>query len=306
MAQAPGHGDRRQRSPVIEGFIAVYINVNGARLYFDVEGSALIPDGSVMREKPTMILVHGGPGMDHSHYKPAFSKLSDVAQLIYYDHRGNGRSESCHEATWNLAQWGDDLRGLCDALGIQKPIVLGASFGGFVAQSYVTRHPDHPSKLILISTAAKMDFQAVYRAFERLGGKEVRDIAETYWENPTAQMRAKYRDRCAPFYQVNKEGMRDLFSRALAKDDTALWFNGPKNEQGRMDFRDQLMKIVCPVLVLAGKLDPITPPEFSDVIASSINHDLVTLRKFSDCGHGVVADRPDAAFEAIRNFILSA
>ncbi len=283
----------------------MFVNVNGTRLYFDVEGSALTPDGPAMREKPVVVLVHGGPGMDHSHYKPAFSQLSDIAQLIYYDHRGNGRSEFCDETTWNLAQWGDDLRGLCDSLGIEKPIVLATSFGGFVAQSYATRYPDHPSKLILISTSAKMDFPAVYNAFERLGGKEIRDIAEVYWEDPTAEMRAKYRDQCAPFYQVNKDGIQDLFSRALVKDDTALWFNGPKNEQGRMDFRDHLSKIVCPVLVLVGELDPITPPEFSEVIASSIRDDLVTLQRFTKCGHGVVADQPDPAFRAIRQFILS-
>lgn len=283
----------------------MFVDVNGARLYVDVEGSALVPDGPVMREKPVVVLVHGGPGSDHTLYKPAFSELSDIAQIVYYDHRGNGRSAFCDRSTWNLAQWGDDLHGLCDALGLEKPIVLGTSFGGFVAQSYATRHPDHASKLILISTAAKMDFPAVYDAFERLGGREVRNIAEAYWENPTTERRARYRDRCVPFYQVNKTAMQDLFSRALIKDATALWFNGPRNEQGRMDFRDQLKKIVCPALVLAGDLDPITPPEFSEVIARSIHGDLVTLERFADCGHGVVADQPDAALKALRQFILA-
>ena len=46
----------------------------------------------------------------------------------------------------DLAQWGDDVRAFCDALGIADPVVLGASFGGMVAMSYATRHPDHPVK----------------------------------------------------------------------------------------------------------------------------------------------------------------
>ena len=57
--------------------------VNGVRLFFDVEGAGLVPEGPTMREKPTILLLHGGPGFDHSIYKPAFSALADVAQVIY-------------------------------------------------------------------------------------------------------------------------------------------------------------------------------------------------------------------------------
>ena len=51
----------------------MHVSVNGVRLFFDVEGAKLVPDGPVMREKPTLLLLHGGPGFDHSIYKPAYS-----------------------------------------------------------------------------------------------------------------------------------------------------------------------------------------------------------------------------------------
>src|SRR6187431_2322270 len=133
----------------------MHVSVNGVRLFFDVEGAKLVPDGPVMREKPVLLMLHGGPGFDHSIYKPAYSALADIAQIIYLDHRGNGRSEDGPRERWTLAQWGDDVRAFCDALGIVDPIVLGASFGGMVALAYATRHPAHPSRLILISTEAK-------------------------------------------------------------------------------------------------------------------------------------------------------
>jgi pimeloyl-ACP methyl ester carboxylesterase len=132
----------------------MHVFINGVRLFFDVEGAKLVPDGPAMREKPTLLLLHGGPGFDHSIYKPAYSALADIAQIIYLDHRGNGRSEDGARESWNLAQWGDDVRAFCDALGVVDPIVLGASFGGMVALAYATRHPDHPSRLVLISTEA--------------------------------------------------------------------------------------------------------------------------------------------------------
>jgi pimeloyl-ACP methyl ester carboxylesterase len=78
------------------------------RLFFDVEGAALLPDGPVMREKPIMLLLHGGPGGDHSGYKPSFSQLSELVQIVYLDHRGCGRSERGPVSSWTLAQWGDD------------------------------------------------------------------------------------------------------------------------------------------------------------------------------------------------------
>ncbi len=283
----------------------MFVTVNGARLYFDADGEGLTPDGTVMRAKPTVIMVHGGPGADHTVSKPYFSRLTDIAQVIYYDHRGNGRSDACDLSTWNLAQWGDDLRGLCDALGIDRPIVIGTSFGGFVALSYATRHPGHAAGLCLISTAAKVDFAAVYDAFARLGGPEVRDIAMDYWENPTAGGRDLYRARCVPFYQRTAPLSPDWMQRILWRNETALWFNGPRNEHGRMDFRPDLGRIRCPVLVLAGEDDPITPPAFSDAIVAGLDADRVTYRKYPDCGHGVVGDRPEEAMAALRHFILS-
>jgi pimeloyl-ACP methyl ester carboxylesterase len=60
--------------------------VNGARLFFDVEGAGLVPEGPVMKAKPTLILLHGGPGFDHSIYKPAFSALTDVVQIMTARH----------------------------------------------------------------------------------------------------------------------------------------------------------------------------------------------------------------------------
>src|ERR1043166_6824598 len=164
----------------------MHVLVNGVRLFFDVEGAKLAPDGPAMREKPTLLLLHGGPGSDHSLLKPAYSALADVAQVIYLDHRGNGRSEAGPKEAWTLAQWGDDVRAFCDVLGIANPIVLGVSCGGMVALAYATRHATHPGKLILISTEAAGCSHRERRValFERFGGPEVGALARRrFFEN---------------------------------------------------------------------------------------------------------------------------
>lgn len=283
----------------------MFIEVNGAKLYFDVEGAGLVPDGPRMKAKPTLVLLHGGPGFDHSMYKPAFSCLADVTQIIYYDQRGNGRSTESPPETWNLAQWGDDVKGLCDALGIERPIVYGGSFGGFVAQSYATRHPDHPAKLILASTAARVDFPTIFDAFERIGGLHARTIAERYWLHPTAESRAKYLDVCFPLYRPRPAENTDMRTRSIVNNEVGIRFNGPDNEQGRMDYRAGLKNIRCPVLILAGDRDPIMPMPFSETIAECLPGHLARFERFAGCGHGVHLDEPERAFRVMREFIMT-
>lgn len=117
------------------------IGVRDTALFFDVEGAKLVPDGPRLREKPTLLLLHGGPGFDHSGFKPAFSELAADAQVVYLDHRGNGRSDRGDPGRWTLAEWADDVRAFCDALAIERPVVLGQSFGGMVAMA-TPRDPD--------------------------------------------------------------------------------------------------------------------------------------------------------------------
>jgi pimeloyl-ACP methyl ester carboxylesterase len=281
----------------------MFVQVNGAKLFFDVEGAGLVPDGPRMREKPTLLLLHGGPGFDHSIYKPAFSAVADLAQVIYLDHRGCGRSSGDDPETWNLAQWGDDVRGFCDALGIERPIVLGTSFGGFVAQAYATRHPDHPAKLVLVSTAAKMDFPAVFEAFGRIGGPEAKRIAEAHWLARTSATQVDYLRVCLPLYFARPLADGDMLGRAIIRNEVAMHFTGPVHEQGRMDFCTALGTVRCPVLVLAGERDPITPPVFSEEITHCLPSHLVRFERFPDCGHGVFADVPERAFVILREFL---
>lgn len=281
----------------------MFAKVNGTTLFFDVDGEGLTPDGLTMRQKPTVVLAHGGPGADHSVAKPFFSQLTDIAQVIYYDHRGNGRSDLGRKEDWNLAQWGDDLKGLCDVLGIDNPIVIGISFGGYVAQAYATRHPDHAAGIALVSTAAQIDFASIFQAFERRGGKAIRDIAETYWTRPTDDSRELYKTRCVPFYSYENQGSPDWLGRVLWRNETALWFNGSNNEHGRFDYRRDLGKVDCPVLVMAGEDDPIAPLEFSDAIVAHLLPEQVTYLKFAKCGHGVIGDKPDEALDALRSFV---
>jgi pimeloyl-ACP methyl ester carboxylesterase len=287
----------------------MHVLVNGVRLFFDVEGASLVPEGPVMREKPTLLLLHGGPGFDHSIYKPAYSGLADIAQVIYLDHRGNGRSEDGPQESWNLAQWGDDVRAFCDALGIVRPIVLGASFGGMVALAYATRHPAHPSKLVLISTEAAGDTYLDRRValFERFGGPEVGALARHRFLDVDGR-----RDQAAVdawrklAFPVYTRTPRDpnIGSRTVGKPEVGLrWFAKPGGESHTFNMFPDLHRIQCPTLVLGGEDDPMHPIESQADIATALPAQLVQFERFANCGHAVVPDAPERAMAVIRNFI---
>ncbi|HLW69106.1 MAG TPA: alpha/beta hydrolase [Candidatus Binataceae bacterium] len=64
------------------------------KLFFDVEGPKLRPDRSTMRQMPTLLLLHGGPGFDHSGFKPAFAEMAamrpGLARLARFANAGHG------------------------------------------------------------------------------------------------------------------------------------------------------------------------------------------------------------------------
>jgi pimeloyl-ACP methyl ester carboxylesterase len=271
------------------------------RLFVDVEGASLVPDGPLMRKKPSLILLHGGPGSDHSGFKPAFSCLADIAQVVYYDHRGHGRSDPRPKEEWTLDTFADDVVKLCDALGVTKPIVLGQSFGGFVAQRYIARHPEHPAKVILSSTSANLGLARKLKMFERLGGSEARDVAERFWTAPDESSWVAYRRVCRPLYSTVAPANDDAAQRAIFdKDILFAWAGG---EQQIMNLLPGLARAQCPVLVLAGELDPVCPLEDSRDIADALPERWVQFTQFRGSGHGVWRDDPDAAFARLRQFI---
>jgi len=269
-------------------------------LFVDVEGCALVPDRATLRQKPTLLLLHGGPGYDHSSFKPLFSPLADIAQVVYVDHRGHGRSDPCPPAEWTLDTFADDVVRLCNALAIGKPIVLGQSFGGFVAQRYLARHPAHPAKVILSSTSARLSLPRKLAMFELLGGAAARQAAERFWTAPDAASWAEYSRLCRPHYN-RRPADGEAAQRTRFKPE--ILFHWVATEQQTLDLLPGLARAQCPVLVLAGERDPVCPLADAQDIADALPPQWVQFERFADCGHGVWRDDPEAAFVALRRFI---
>lgn len=279
--------------------------IRDTELYFDVEGSALVVDGAQMREKPVAFLVHGGPGADHTGFKPTFSPLSQKMQLVYFDHRGQGRSARGPKETYTLDNNVEDMEALRQYLGLDKIVVIGASYGGMVALTYASRYPDRVSHLIAIVTVADSRFlQRAQEILAERGTDEQRAIAQRLWDGnfEAEEQLRQYFKVMRSMYSLtfDPDSPQKSWDRAILSIDAInMAFGGFLRTY---DIRDQLSKITAPTLVIAGRHDWICPPEFSEEIASAIPN--ADLRIFENSGHAVRADEPEALLDAIAGFIV--
>ena len=276
------------------------IDVDGTRLWFDVDGPALVPDGSEMRQRPTVVLVHGGPGtFDHTYFKPDFGALAQHAQVVYLDLRGHGRSDWGEADAWSFEACADDVRSFCDTVGIAKPVVVGHSMGGPVVLLYGARHPGHAAGIVVQSGFARWDTPRLVEGFRRVAGDEVAEIAgrsyageevpDEEWARVFAAFGpclpdAERRTRTPQNLELNSRGM-DLIRR--------------------LDIVDQLGQVDCPTLVSVGELDPVTPIAAAEEIVRALPEGLAQFEVIDGAGHFTWMDAPERYWPMITAFIGS-
>jgi proline iminopeptidase len=217
------------------------------------------------------------------------------------DNRGAGLSDTDSPETWSLDQLADDLKGFCIALDIVRPVVLGISFGGFIAMNAAARHKEMMSGLILCSTMARFDMARHLAVFERLGGPDIAAIAERSYREPTRENQLRAAERCGRFY-----------SATPSDPDAAFRFRGALEMSSRvvaglpaMDQRHLLGQIACPTLVLAGEDDPLCTLADGEEIADCLSPNVGRFVSFARAGHHLNRDVPKAYFDTIADFASS-
>jgi len=281
--------------------------VRGTEIYFDVDGPGLVADGDRMVERPVLFLLHGGPGGDHTSFKPRLATLADTVQLVYVDHRGSGRSAPADPETYTLDENVEDVEALREYLGLERISILGSSYGGMVAQGYAIRHGERLANLVLCSTAPSFRFLDDARAIvaER-GTPEQVEVCRPLWDGSFESL-----DQLKEYYRL----MGPMYSTAHDPEKAEeSWGRGTRNIEQinrgfagflkTFDFIDQLHSIKCPTLVLAGALDWICPPDHSRLIAERIPR--AHLKIFAKSSHSIAADEPEEFLAAVRGFLTYA
>jgi pimeloyl-ACP methyl ester carboxylesterase len=278
----------------------VHVEVNGARLWFDVDGPGVVPGGSKMRERPTVVLVHGGPGTyDHSYFKPDFARLSSEAQVVYVDLPGHGRSAWGEPSEWTFEGCADDLRTFCDVLGITRPVVYGHSLGGCIAMLYGARHPGHAAGLVLQSTMARFDLPRLVEGFRRFGGDQVADLARRdYGGDPISDEEwTSVFAVFGPKVPTSDSLARRIKNLELAEHGMELLY--------RFDAVHQLSSVDRPTLVCVGELDPVTPVAAAREIVDALPGGIGRLDVLEGAGHFPWLDVPHRYWPLLIQFVTA-
>ena len=263
----------------------------------------------IMGQGYPLVLMHGGPALDHSTLLP-LQPLADQFTLVFYDHRCNGRSTGAPvtSMTWeNLTTDADALR---QELGFEKWAVLGHSFGGNVALEYALRYPQSISRLVLMDTGgdqwwvehnapellAKRGYSAgAVEAARRFYAGQV--TPRNYFLTLIKFMKAYNYDNSLLSLPREIVGGARLKARP-----EALIFGYSQVLKG-WTVMDRLGEIRVPTLVLAGSHDFLFPPECQRALAARIPS--ARLDFVDRAGHNPQMERPAQVIEVVKRFLCT-
>jgi 3-oxoadipate enol-lactonase/4-carboxymuconolactone decarboxylase len=196
-------------------------------------------------DRPVLVLSHS-LGQDHGMWDPQIADLSAHFRVLQYDTRGHGAS-SVTPGDYRIAQLGQDVLALADALGIARFAFCGLSLGGMIGQWLAAHAPDRVTAVVLANTSARPDAAKMEaRRRKVLDGGMASVVDEVMGRFFSPRLLAS-----------DAVTVADARRTLLATD--PVGYAGCCAAVRDMDERASLAAIRCPVLVVDGDLDVSLP-----------------------------------------------
>jgi pimeloyl-ACP methyl ester carboxylesterase len=245
-------------------------------------------------EGPPLVLLHGGFGINSSMWRPQIDGLSDEFTVVAWDMPGAGRSSDPPEG-FGASGYTTCLAAFIEALGLERPHVLGLSFGSVLALELYRRYPSIPRSLVLASAYAgwvgslspEMVEQRLQRALREA------DLPPEQWARgyvpgffSESVPPALIEEVVTMMSNPHPAGLRAM----------ALAF-------GKADLRDVLPRITVPTLLLYGEKDVRSPLQVAEDLHTHIpGSQLVVM---PGVGHASNLEAPDLFNAEVRRFLRS-
>lgn len=256
-------------------------------IYFEVQGNE--------QAKETLVFLNGLSQSTVS-WILTTPYFKDNYKIVLLDFIFQGKSDKTAE--WRtFDQHAQDVISALDFLKLDKPIIIGLSYGSLVAQNFAVNYPQRLNKLILLSTFAHKTpyYDAVelswWRALEFGGYSLMLDImlptilSEGYFKNPLIPL------------DLMKQ------TRQEANEDKQALFKLMRATKERPDYRPELKKITVPTLVIQGEKDLLLPVHMAQEVAKAIPHS--TLKIIPNAGHTLNLEAVPQMCALIKDFIKS-
>lgn len=248
-----------------------------------------------------LIVLHGGPGLDHSMFRPYLDSLGDEFRLLYVDERGQGRSERVDPTTLSLEVFARDVDLLAEALELDGFALLGHSFGAIIATYHATELGTAVAYVISgggdSSDALDADVEA---SLDALGDR--RETIAASWEaektvETEEQLKQLLRDQMPfHFYGDPPPGYAE---ETVGSPEVLRYF--ANIGYGAFDYRPKLSSVGKPTLIIVGEHDRTTTPRAARALHEGIpSSELVVI---PDVGHMSFVEKSEPYVAAVRRFL---
>jgi len=248
-----------------------------------------------------LVVLHGGPGLDHTHLRPWLDPLAQDCRVLYVDERGQGKSERVDPATLTLEVFARDVDLLAEALELDRFALLGHSFGAIIttwhainvgtADAYVISGGGDSSEKLMADVNASLEAM----------GEPGKPIAESWdWEQSVQTS-----DECAELMRIqNPFHFHGPVPPGFAEEtiyspDVLRHFSSAG--YGDFDYAPDLGRVEKPTLVLVGAHDRTTTPRAARVLREGIPG--CAYAELEGAGHMSMIEAQDAYLSHVREFL---
>jgi pimeloyl-ACP methyl ester carboxylesterase len=278
--------------------MAYFVPVEGTQLHVVERGQGY-----------PMIILHGGPGLDHHMFAGYLDPLGSVCRLLFVDQRSQGLSPTSPRETWTLEQMARDVADLAEALSLDRYHVLGHSFGAMVALQHAVDFPSAAAGTVLSAVIPSARFLShVEHSLATFGTSEMREQLVISWARErvvrTPGDVASLLSDQLPFHFADPFDSRigEYETRmAEARYSPEVLHHFARAEHGGIDVEHRLLTVSQPVLVLTGRHDRTCSVEAARSVAQGVQHGRLVVLENS--GHMMFVEENEQYLAAIRTFL---
>jgi len=276
-----------------------HLNINGSEIYYKTIGKG-----------EPLVIVHGGPVLDHSYLLPHLKSLADNFQLIFYDQRASGRSSVLIDSSkMNLAAFVEDIELLRKELGLKKINLMGHSWGGLLAMGYAIKYSENIDHLVLSNSMAPnvSDWQEESAVVAKLQTEQDRVDRQEILD----ALKDKNKVRLIFIEELLMASFKpQMFDREnLSK--LALYIPDDYEQRSRIyqllkpdimsfNFDADLIKISCPTLIIYGEMEPAVEIYADKMVDLIPNANLAVINK---SGHFPFIEQKGAFDKIVLRFL---
>ncbi|MBN9227326.1 MULTISPECIES: alpha/beta fold hydrolase [Legionella] len=259
------------------------MKIDDINMYYEVHG------------KGTPIILIAGFTCDHTFWAGVLNQLAANHQVLTFDNRGIGQTDSPN-TPYSIEMMADDVMRLSKKLGLQDPIIIGQSMGSAIAQNIGKRYPDQIQKIVLINTFAYLT-KAPEMAFELTGELQRMNLPLRY----RVQSIAPWVFSSDFLSQPNQLETLIRLAEQNPYPQSLIGYERQLNALKEFNSGDWLSEIKTPALVIAGEEDMIAPLAGAKEVQKKIGNN--TQLDVIPGGHASPVEQPQKVADAILKFI---